>query len=614
MTTPQGLPEALPTVARTLRRFRPYLGRQRGLIAASLLALFAEMGLRLLEPWPLKVVVDAVTGRHGRVLPATDLLTGLPRLTFLTAVALALVVITGLRALAEYSSTVGFALIGNRVLSEIRAELYRHLQRLSLSFHAKARSGELVTRVINDIGLLRDVVVTAVLPLAANLLILAGMVGVMLWLNWRLTLLVAAMAPLFWLSAISLSHRIHEASRRQRQREGAVAAATAEAMAAINNVQALSLQDRFDQVFSTANRKSMSEEVKANRLGAALERRVDLLIAGATALVLWYGVRLVLEKALTAGDLIVFLTYLKNALRPVRDFAKYTGRLAKAAAAAERVVDLLERTPEVQDLPGAITAPRLLGPVVFDRVSFAYEPGRLVLQDVSFEASPGQRVAIVGPSGSGKTTLVSLLIRLYDPGQGIVRVGKHDIRRYTLDSFRSQVSVVLQDSLLFATSVRENIAYGAPDPTRAEIEAAARLANAREFIEALPEGYDTVLGERGITLSRGQRQRIAIARAAVRRAPILILDEPTTGLDEENLQAVIEALDRLAAGRTTFMITHDLDLARADLILVIHSGRLIEQGTHDGLMQLGGRYAALYRLQAGHARDRGQQVSHAGAP
>jgi len=614
MTTPQGLPEALPTVARTLRRFRPYLGRQRGLIAASLLALFAEMGLRLLEPWPLKVVVDAVTGRHGRVLPATDLLTGLPRLTFLTAVALALVVITGLRALAEYSSTVGFALIGNRVLSEIRAELYRHLQRLSLSFHAKARSGELVTRVINDIGLLRDVVVTAVLPLAANLLILAGMAGVMLWLNWRLTLLVAAMAPLFWLSAISLSHRIHEASRRQRQREGAVAAATAEAMAAINNVQALSLQDRFDQVFSTANRKSMSEEVKANRLGAALERRVDLLIAGATALVLWYGGRLVLEKALTAGDLIVFLTYLKNALRPVRDFAKYTGRLAKAAAAAERVVDLLERTPEVQDLPGAITAPRLLGPVVFDRVSFAYEPGRLVLQDVSFEASPGQRVAIVGPSGSGKTTLVSLLIRLYDPGQGIVRVGKHDIRRYTLDSFRSQVSVVLQDSLLFATSVRENIAYGAPDPTRAEIEAAARLANAREFIEALPEGYDTVLGERGITLSRGQRQRIAIARAAVRRAPILILDEPTTGLDEENLQAVIEALDRLAAGRTTFMITHDLDLARADLILVMDSGRLIEQGTHDGLMQLGGRYAALYRLQAGHARDRGKQVSHAGAP
>jgi ATP-binding cassette subfamily B protein len=262
------------------------------------------------------------------------------------------------------------------------------------------------------------------------------------------------------------------------------------------------------------------------------------------------------------------------------------------------VLDLLERTPEVRDLPGAVTAPAFRGEVRFEGVDFGYEPGQRVLQGIDFALPAGRHAALVGPSGIGKSTLVGLLLRLYEPARGRVLIDGRDVREYTLASLRAQVSVVLQDSILFAASVRDNIAYGAPSATREEVEAAARLANADEFIRALPQGYDSVLGERGVTLSHGQRQRIAIARAAVRRAPILVLDEPTTGLDGENERAVVEALARLAEGRTTFLITHDLRLAsRADVILYLEGGRVLECGSHAELARGDGRYATLYRLQ-----------------
>jgi ATP-binding cassette subfamily B protein len=306
----------------------------------------------------------------------------------------------------------------------------------------------------------------------------------------------------------------------------------------------------------------------------------------------------VLQQALSPGDLLIFLTYLKRALNPLQDFAKYSGRLAKATAAGERVVDLLEQRPEVHDLPGAVSAPAFRGAVHFERVSFGYEENQPVLEGVEFDVQPGQHVALVGPSGIGKSTLVSLILRLYDPVDGRVKIDGCDIRSYALESLRAQISVVLQDSVLFAASVWDNIAFGTPETTPEQIQAAARLANAHDFILALPQGYDTILGERGVTLSQGQRQRIAIARAAIRRAPLLILDEPTTGLDEENERALIEALERLARGVTTFIVTHDLQLAsHADLILYLECGRVLESGTHLDLMSLKGRYATLYNLQ-----------------
>jgi ATP-binding cassette subfamily B protein len=379
-----------------------------------------------------------------------------------------------------------------------------------------------------------------------------------------------------------------------------MAATASETITAIRTVQAFSLESAFEQQFSRQNEKSLKQDVKARRLAASLERSVDLLTAIAGALVLFYGTRMVLNGELTAGVLLVFLAYLKNAFRPIQEFAKYTARIGKAAAAGERVLDLLHHIPEIRDLPGAVGASPFHGEVVFQNVHFGYEQGRPVLQDINLSVRPGQRVALVGQSGSGKTTLVSMLLRLYDPTEGGILIDGRDIREFTLESLRMQISVVLQDNVLFAVSVRDNIAFGSPGASPADVEAAARLANAHDFISALPEGYDTILGERGVTLSQGQRQRIAIARAAIRKAPILILDEPSTGLDKKNEAAVLDALQRLHQGRTTFLISHDLRHATGvDLIFYLEHGRILERGTQAELLQADGRYAALYRMQAG---------------
>jgi ATP-binding cassette subfamily B protein len=596
MGRPQTIRKSLPGLWRVGRRFWPYLRRTRLLVTGSSVALVAAIGLRLLEPWPLKFVFDRVIGAASSGIPIID---ALDPMALLSLAALAVVLTTGLRALADYSHTVGFARVGNRALADVRDEVYRHLQGLSLSFHATARSGDLVVRVISDINLLKDAVVTAVVPLLVNVLVLVSMVGLMWWLQWQLTLLALAMLPLFWLATTRLSRRLQEVSRQQRHREGALAATATEAIVAIKAVQALSLEGRFARDFCAGGARSEREDVKARRLAASLERSVDVLIAIATALVLWQGARLVLDQAMTPGDLLVFLTYLRRTFNPLQDFAKQVGRLARATAAGERILDLLETTPAVRDLPGAVPAPRFRGSVEFEAVTFGYDPDRPVLTQVDFLVRPGQRVAIVGPSGIGKSTLTSLLLRLYDPVQGSVRIDGRDVREYTLRSLRSQFGVVLEDTVLFAASALDNIGFGADDATREEIVAAARLANAHGFIEALPHGYDTLLGERGATLSRGQRQRIAIARAAVRNAPILILDEPTSGLDEANEREVITALDRLARGRTTFLIQHDLHLAaRADVILYLDHGRLSECGTHTELLRANGLYAAAVRLQS----------------
>ncbi|MDQ3457822.1 MAG: ABC transporter ATP-binding protein/permease, partial [Deinococcota bacterium] len=394
-------------------------------------------------------------------------------------------------------------------------------------------------------------------------------------------------------------NRIREVARQQRKREGAMAATAAEVIGAIKIVQALSLEGTFSRAFSSQNQKSLKEGVKAKRLAAGLERTADVLIATSTALVLFFGARLVLGGALTPGDLIVFITYLKNAFKPMRDFAKYTGRLAKASAAGERVLEILDREPDIRDAPGAVPAPAFEGAVRFEGLSFAYDLAQPVLEDIYIRIDPGERVAVVGPSGSGKSTLASLLPRLYDPTSGRVTIDGRDIRAYTLESLRSQISVVLQDNLLFGASVRDNIAFGVPEASNDEVEAAAKLAYAHDFIMALPQGYATVLGERGATLSGGQRQRLAVARAAIRRAPILILDEPTVGLDEENERWVSTSLDELSRAQTTLLITHDLGFAaRADRIVYLEAGRVLEQGTHEALLRAGGRYASLYALQA----------------
>src|SRR5258708_35411952 len=416
MAQPQPLKKSLPGLWRVLRHFWPQTRKYKWLIAGSWTALLLEVGFRLLEPWPLKIVFDRVInkmrGAHGYKVSFLDIF---EPITLLAIMASLTVMLTAFRALAGYWTTIGFAKIGNRVLSRVRSQLYRHVQYLSLSFHTKARTGDLVVRVVSDVGLLQDVVVTALLPMLAKVLILVGMVALMFWLNWRLTLVALAVFPLFWLRTVSMGRKINEVARLQRKREGAMAATASETINAIRTIQSLSLESAFDKQFSQQNEKNLKQDVKARRLAAGLERSVDLLTAIAGASVLFYGTRLVLNKELSAGALLVFLAYLKNAFRPIQEFAKYTGRLGKAAAAGERVLDLLQHIPEIRDLPGAVAAPIFRGGARFEQVHFEYDNGQPVLNDISLDIEPGKCVAVVGPSGSGKSTLVSLILRLYDP-------------------------------------------------------------------------------------------------------------------------------------------------------------------------------------------------------
>jgi ATP-binding cassette subfamily B protein len=591
---------AIPGIGRILRRFSPQLYKQRSLLSIAFVGLLAEIFLHLLEPFPLKLIFDYVIFPNSGAKPLSiPFLAQLSPFMLLTVLTAGLIGIAALRAAAAYFSVVGMALAATNVLMEVRSDLYSHIQRLSLTFHNQAKTGDLITRVTSDIERLREVTVMAVMPLLAHTLTLTGMVAVMVWMNWELALIAVAVFPLFVLLIVRMTRKIRLVVRSQRQREGAMAATAAELIGAIKVVQALSLQSMLETDFSDHNRQSLQDSVKAQKLSAGLERSVELLVGIATAIVLWRGVLLVQSQALTPGDLLVFVNYLRIAFKPMRQLAKYTGQIAKATASGERILDVLDTVPDVQDVRGAIEATPFQGVVQFENVSFAYDRDRGILRQMSFIVQTGECVALVGPSGGGKSTLVSLLLRLYDPLEGSIRVDGHDLRAYKLNSLRSQISIVLQESVLFAASVRDNIAYGCLGASNYDIEMAARLANAHDFIMNLPNGYDTILGERGATLSGGQRQRIAIARAAIRKAPIVILDEPTTGLDQENEHLVTEALERLVQGRTTFWISHNLNaIKHADRIFYLEGGKLLEQGTHQALLQQGGRYAAMYALQS----------------
>jgi ATP-binding cassette, subfamily B, bacterial len=599
-------------MGRILRRFTNQIRKQRSLIVISFLALLAETVLRVLEPLPLKFIFDAVLLRDNqKYTSGFPWMDGLSPMVLLTVLTVGLVGIAALRGAMAYTSTAGMAIAASRIMTEVRSDLYSHLQRLSLSYHNKAKTGDLIARVTQDITRLREVTVIAILPLTTNALTLVGMIIVMFWLNVELALIAIAIFPLFVFSTTRITRRIREVSRVQRQREGAMAATAAEAIGAIKVVQALSLQDTLESSFSDYNRQSLKEDAKAQKLSAGMERTVEILVAIATSLVLWRGVQLAIQGTITAGDLIVFINYLKTAFKPMRMLAKYTGQIAKATASGDRIVDVLDTIPDVRDSRGVITAPQFRGMVQFENVSFTYTPDEKgTLRNVNFKVEPGQQVALVGASGGGKSTLISLLMRFYDPSEGKILIDGHDLREYSIDSLRGQMSIVLQESILFSTTIRENIAYGSLEATEADIEAAARLANAHEFIIDLPQGYDTVLGERGATLSGGQRQRIAIARAAIRQAPIIILDEPTTGLDNHSEFIVNQALARLTHGRTTFVVSHNLHaVEHLDQIFYIENGEILERGTHAELMEQRGKYAHLYQLQSNVHPIRGKTAT-----
>ena len=600
---PKTIQQALPGLKRVIRRFWPQIAKQKGLLTLASLALVAKVLSRLIAPWPLKLIFDFVLipDAHNAELD-WPLLREMSTQTLLWVLSFAIVIAAILRASAAYVSLVGLSVAASRIIADIRASLYAHIQQLSLSFHYQSKSGDLLTRITSDIDTLRSATVNATLPLIVDTLTLISMVGVMFWIDWELALIATLVFPLFILSSFKLTRQIKQVSRQQRKRESAMAATVAEAIGAIQVVQALSLESRLEKIFSSDNRQSLEDSARTQQLTAGLQRTAEILVAVATALVLWRGAVVVQRGEATPGDLLVFITYLKTAFKPTRDLAKEAAKISKAIASGERIIDLFDVVPKIQDSPGAIAAPPFKGNITYRNVCFAYDSSnlqqRVVLNNINLEVGAGERVALVGPSGGGKSTLVSLLLRLYDPLSGSVYIDGKDIRDYRIESLRQQISIVLQESMLFGTSVRDNIAYGTSSATDREIEQAAKLADAHEFIMKLPDGYDTLMSERGATLSGGQRQRIAIARAAIRKARIVILDEPTVGLDNKSEQTVSAALTRLSQSTTTFLITHDLRASiHFDRIFYLENGQILESGTHLDLMRKGERYAALYHIQ-----------------
>jgi ATP-binding cassette subfamily B protein len=575
----------LSASTRLISAFWPEIRQQHWLLAASLAAVLLTAGLQVLEPWPLKFIYDSLfRGRDAAALIALS--------------ALAIVVITGLAAAAEYVGTVLLNRAACRIVAEIRNRLFDHLIHLPVSFFQGHRSGDLLTRVTFDIDRMRDILVTALLPMITTAFGLTAMIAVMLWMDWRLALVAIVTFPLFALSVSRRTRRIKEVTRVQRSREGEVASTAGEVIGAIRVVQAFSLEPVFFRKFSLVNRQSLEDGAKAQALSASLERTTEVLIAGSTALVLWAGSRFVLNHKLTPGELIVFVTYVRTAFKPIRQLAKYLGQIAKAVASGERVLNIMQTESSIRNHARSIAARSLSGGVRFDSVSFQYDQGAPALRDLRFFVAPGERIAVVGPSGSGKSTLASLLLRFQDPTSGRILIDGRDVRDYTLESLRSQIAFVPQDSVLFSGTIRENIRLGSMGAPDEHVIQAAHFANVHDFASRMPARYETVITERGASLSGGQRQRIAIARAALRDARIVVLDEPTTGLDDRNAQEVMNALDRITENRTTFLITHDLRAARnADMIVFLYRGRVVEYGTHAQLMAIDGLYAQMYRDQ-----------------
>lgn len=580
---------------RTLKIVRPHLGGQKWLMSGGITALLFEVAFRVLEPWPTKFVVDAVTAQLGATIPGAPAATA----SLLVACAAAVVLIVGLRALSNYLATVCFALAGSRVATKLRAAVFSHVQSLSDGYHATSKRGDLVQRLVGDVGKLQDVAVTAGLPLIANVITLLVMAVVMFVLDARLACVVVLAAIAYWVTSQGSTTRITEASRRTRKGEGQLANIAQESLGAIGVVHAYSLHGEISKNFSGSNMKTLKDGVQAKKLAAGLERRTDVIVGVATALVLGGGGWRVVQGGMSPGDLVIFLTYLKTAMKPLRDLAKYTGRIARATASGERIADVLDVPVDIGDDPDAKPLAYARGELALRDVWFGYNPGDPILRGVDVEIPAGQRVAVVGPSGAGKSTISKLLPRLIDPDQGKVCLDGTNIRDITLESLRSHIALVPQETVLFSGTINDNIRYGRLDATDEEVQEAARRAYAHDFICAMPEAYDTYVGERGGTLSGGQRQRIAVARALLRDSPVVVLDEATTGLDPAATSAVLRAIDHLTVDRTTVAITHDAHLALdADRVLWIENGNIELDGTPAELMtEHSGRFAAWVKTQ-----------------
>jgi subfamily B ATP-binding cassette protein MsbA len=573
----------------------------RAWLLIVLVAMVVETAMSIAAPWPLKVVLDNALGNHP--LPhwlewVHDL--GLTRNTMglATFAAIAVVTIAVLGAIADYIDNYFTESVGQWVAHDLRRRIYDHLTRLSLAYYDKEQSGALLSTITNDVATVQDFASSATLGILVDLMTIVGMLGIMFWLNWDFALIAVGVTPFLLLFVARFKKAVKNATREVRKKQSDIVSVVQQGLGSMRIVKAYGRQDLEAERMNVASRETVGAALRARRIKSLLSPVVSIVVAVCAAFVLWRGTSLIAAGALTVGALTVFLAYLTKFFKPVQDLAKMTNTIAQTAIGLERIQRILDADTIIPERPGARTVGPQRGDIRFENVAFGYDSNLAVLRDVSFAVASGQHIGIVGPTGSGKSTVVSLIPRFYDPTGGRITIDGIDLRDFTLAALRQQIGFVLQDTALFRGTVRENIAYGKPDATEETVIAAAKLANADEFIVRMPHGYDSMIGERGSTLSGGQRQRIGIARAVIRNAPILILDEPTAALDTESEKLVMEGLERLMRGRTVITIAHRLGTIQdADKIIVLKDGVVAEEGAHAELMQRGGLYAELHRIQ-----------------
>ena len=565
---------------RILSYIKPYMHR---LIFAMFCTIMAAAG-NLYIPWIIKDMIDEVLAdKNG---------------TMLNWIAASIIAIFVVRGLFWYGQNYLMSYVGQSVIIDIRAAVFKKLQRLSVSFYDKNKTGTIMSYVTNDVNALQSAMVENTIEMNTEGFILIGSVVAMIYLDWRLTLFTVCTFPVVLWFMEFFGKKIRKTGGRIQECTADITSVLQESVASARVIKSFVREDYEVDRFDVENRANFRANMKNAQLMATLTPVVELVAAIGVTMIIWYGGNNVINGTITAGSLVAFLTYAVNISNPIKRLTRVIGNIQKALAAAQRVFMIIDMPEEIAESRDAKQLPEVSGKVEFQNVSFAYDDKGNVITDLSFSVKPGEVIAIVGPSGAGKSTIANLLPRFYDVNKGDIKIDGHSVREVTLDSLREQVGIVPQETMLFNGSVYNNILYGRLDATKEEIEAAAKAANAHDFIMQLTDGYETKLGDRGVNLSGGQRQRIAIARAILKNPRILILDEATSALDTESERVVQEALDRLMVGRTSFVIAHRLSTVKnADKILVLEKGNLVESGTHDELLALDGLYAHLYKIQ-----------------
>ena len=586
----------MPPLLRDL--LRPY----RRSLALILAVTLVQMLMGLAIPWPLKIILDNVVGSHPPPAWITfwfPMVGGSTKTHIAAAAGIMTVLIALVAGLAFYVASYTTERVGQCIGNDLRVRLYHHLQELSLAYYDTNRVGTILSTLTTDVQTIQSFASTSTLNIFTDALTLISMTVVMLWLRWDFALIAMAVTPILIIFLVRVNRAIKAATKEVRNRQSDLLATLQEGLQSIEVVQAYSREDYEDRQVQEVSKQTVSAWLKTRRVSALLSPVVSLVVAVCTGVVLWRGALLILAGTMTAGALTVFLSYMARFFQPVRALSQLTNTLAQVSVGFQRVSAVVDADNVIPERAApAEPSSSFKGEIAFENVSFGYDSAAPVLRDISFKIDAGQMVGIVGPTGSGKSTLVSLIPRFRNLDGGRITIDGVDIGDYTLHGLRTQIGFVLQSTVLLRGTVRDNIAFGRPDATDEEIVAAAKLANADEFINRMPDGYQSLVGDRGSTLSGGQRQRIGIARALIRDNPILILDEPTAALDAESEHLVIEALERLMAGRTVITIAHRLSTLRdANKIIVIKDGLVAEDGTHAELLKLDGVYAELHRLQ-----------------